>query len=154
MNWFRTAQKKDIYLEESQPQDKDGRGKVNNIEPGTVHLNKKELMKMWIGYQTKTNFFNASTKPFTGFGAVPCRSESAKLELRVKLKHTDLYHSGNEIIKLCVIRPVCCGSVTFWYGSRSGSLTNGSRSGYFCQWPSRRRENIIFWRYIYIIFIF
>ncbi len=48
MNWFRTAQKKEIYLEESQPQDKDGGRKVNNIEPGTVHLNKKELMNTWI----------------------------------------------------------------------------------------------------------
>ncbi len=41
MKWYRTAQKKDIYLEESQPQDKDGSSKVNNIEPGTVHLNEK-----------------------------------------------------------------------------------------------------------------
>jgi hypothetical protein len=41
-----------IYLEESQPQDKDGSSKVNNIEPGTVHLNKKELMNTWIGYGT------------------------------------------------------------------------------------------------------
>ncbi len=48
----------------------------------------------------------------------------------------------------------CCGFMTFWFGS-------GSRSCYFCHWPSGRQQKLIFyrsfllitfWKYIYIIF--
>jgi hypothetical protein len=35
----------------------------------------------------------------------------------------------------------CCGSVTFWYGSGSAPLTNGSRSCYFRPWYTLSIKN-------------
>ncbi len=62
------------------------------------------------------------------------------------------YGIGNDIFGRCVHIPVrtihsnyqCCGSMTFWCGSGSLPLTNGSGCGcgsfYFHQWPSRCQQ--------------
>jgi hypothetical protein len=54
----------------------------------------------------------------------------------------------------------CCGSVKFWYGYGSVSLTNGAELGsgfgsgsgscYFHQWPSRWQLTVIFFAYYFL----
>jgi hypothetical protein len=49
---------------------------------------------------------------------------------------------------LTVPKKQWCGSVKFWYGSGSVSLTLGSGSCSFCQWLSRSQQNISFLKVI------